>query len=127
MKETKPDEEERLERHIYDSAVIRDVVNDERTKKLGEYSIIYVSSTDATVESLADWYFNYVMMHNYNWCMILYTDSSKNQGVYAIAGVVDKDVFFEQDEYGDYALLEPLKETLYLPEGGFLVDYSDQK
>ncbi len=59
--------------------------------------------------------------------MILYTDSSKNQGVYAIAGVVDKDVFFEQDEYGDYALLEPLKETLYLPEGGFLVDYSDQK
>ncbi len=67
MKEKKPDEEEQLERHIYDSAVIRDVINDERTKKLGEYSIIYVSSTDATVESLADWYFNYVMMHNYNW------------------------------------------------------------
>lgn len=116
-----------MERHIYDNAIVRDVINDERTKKIGEYSIIYLASSAATVENLTDWYFNYVMLHNYNWCMILYTDSIRNQGVYAIAGVVDKDVFFEQDEYGDYALLEPLQEILYLPVNGTLVNYSDKK
>lgn len=125
MKEKEPDEEKRLERHIYDNAVIRNIFNDSHAKKLGEYSIIYISSIEATVENLTDWYFHYVKANSYNWCMILYTDSDKNKGAYSICGIVVKDVFFEQDEYGDYALLEPLKETLYLPENGTLVEYSD--
>ncbi|MCD8335382.1 MAG: hypothetical protein LUC35_08640 [Clostridiales bacterium] len=125
MKEKEPDEEGRLEHHIYDSAVIRDILSDSRAKKLGEYSIIYISSIETTVENLTDWYFHYVKVNPYNWCMILYTDSGENKGVYSIRGIVVKDVIFEQDEYGDYTLLEPSTETLYLPENDTLMEYID--
>ncbi len=118
-------EEESTESHIYDDATIKDVMNGYHTEKLGEYSIVYISSDEATVENLADWYYNYVTVNDYNWCMILYTDNDKNKGAYAITGMVEKDVFFEQDEYGDYSMGDSSQETLYLPENGTLVEYGD--
>ncbi|MCD8353316.1 MAG: hypothetical protein LUC47_03255 [Clostridiales bacterium] len=118
-------EEENTESHIYDDATIRNVMNGYRTEKLGEYSIVYISSDEATVENLTDWYYNYVTVNDYNWCMIRYTDSDENKGAYAITGMVEKDVFFEQDEYGDYSMGDSSQETLYLPQDGTLVDYND--
>lgn len=101
--------------HLYDKAEIKDVVNGSRTEKIGEYSIIKVSSADVTEESLTDWYFNYVIKNNYNWCMILYTDKNDNTGVYAVSGMVQKDVGFEEDEYNDYMLADSSKGILYTP------------
>lgn len=89
---------------LYSNAEVKTVMNGTKTEKIGEYSIIKVKSTDVTVDSLTDWYFNYVNKNNYNWCMILYTDKSDNSGVYAIKGMVQKDVIFTKDEYGDYSL-----------------------
>jgi len=94
----------KAETHIYDKAQVKDVMNGSRTEKIGEYSIIEIDSKDVTIEALTDWYFNYVSVNDYNWCMILYTDKEDNSGVYAVNGMIQKDVLFEQDEYGDYML-----------------------
>lgn len=105
----------KAETHIYDKAQVKDVVNGSRTKKIGEYSIIEIDSKDVTIEALTDWYFNYVSVNDYNWCMILYTDKKDNSGVYAINGMIQKDVLFEQDKYGDYMLGDSSNGTIYGP------------
>ena len=48
------------EKHIYDTAQIKDVFNGTRDKKIGEYSIIECLSTDVDESVLADWYYNYI-------------------------------------------------------------------
>jgi hypothetical protein len=101
--ENKP---EQAESHIYDNAQVKDVMNGSRTEKIGEYSIIEISSEEVTDEALTDWYFNYVAKNDFNWCMILYTDKDDNSGVYSISGIVQKDVVFTKDENGDYSLSE---------------------
>lgn len=112
-KQTKDVKTETEQTSLYDSAEIKDVMNGYRTEKIGEYSIIKISSDKVTEESLADWYYNYVEENDFNWCMILYTDKEDNSGVYAISGMVEVDVTFEEDEYGDYSLGE--SGTLYVP------------
>lgn len=101
--------------HIYDNAIIRDVMNGFRSEKIGEYSIIEIKSDQITEEILADWYFNYVEKNDFNWCMILYTDR-ENEGVYAIAGIINKDVKFNIDEYGDYSLGDSTNGIIYVPD-----------
>lgn len=103
------------ETHIYDKAQVKNVMNGIHTKKLGEYSIIKISSEEVTDEALADWYFNYVDVNDFNWCMILYTDKNDNSGVYAIKGMVIKDLQFEKDEYGDYSTGDSSNATMYAP------------
>lgn len=106
-------EEEAEQTSLYDSAEIKDVMNGYRTEKIGEYSIIKANSNEVTEDSLTDWYYNYVEENDFNWCMILYTDKEDNLGVYAISGMVEVDVTFEEDEYGDYSLGE--SGTIYIP------------
>ena len=110
--ESKP---EQVESHIYDNAQIKDVMNGSRTEKIGEYSIIEISSDKVTDEALTDWYFNYVEKNDFNWCMILYTDKDDNSGVYAIDTMIQKDLFFEQDEHGDYSVGDSSNATVYVP------------
>ncbi len=118
------EETEKLEqqKHIYDNAVIKDVLNGFRTEKIGEYSVIEVDSAQVTKEALTDWYFNYVAINDFNWCMILYTDSDNYDGVYAIQGLVEKDISFEKDEYGDYAKLSNPNSIIFAPDNGNLVE-----
>ncbi|WP_418745088.1 hypothetical protein [Evtepia gabavorous] len=116
--ENKPEQVEKVEEvesHIYDSAQVKDVMNGSRTEKIGEYSIIEISSEEVTDEALTDWYFNYVAKNDFNWCMILYTDKDDNMGVYAIDTMIQKDVLFEQDEHGDYMLGNSSNATIYAP------------
>ncbi|GLC83032.1 hypothetical protein [Lacrimispora brassicae] len=101
--------------HIYDNAQIKDVMNGSRTERIGEYSIIKISSEDITEENLTDWYFNYVIKNDFNWCMVLYTNKEDNTGIYSISGVVQKDVPFIEDEYGDYSLGDSSKGIVYGP------------
>ncbi len=103
------------ETHIYDDAEIKEIMNGSRTEKLGEYSLISVSSDEVTDDALTDWYFNYVEENDYNWCMILYTDKDNNMGVYATSGSVEKDVYFEQNDYGDYSLSDSSESIMYSP------------
>lgn len=110
--ENKP---EQAESHIYDNAQVKDVMNGSRTEKIGEYSIIEISSEEVTDEALTDWYFNYVAKNDFNWCMILYTDKDDNMGVYAIDTMIQKDLLFEQDEYGDYSVGDSSNATVYVP------------
>lgn len=102
------------EKHIYDTAIIKPVMNGSRTEEIGEYSIIEMDSSLLTDESLADWYFNYVLNNDFNWCMILYTDKN-NEGVYSIEGLVEKDVVFDKDEFGDYSLGDSSHATILAP------------
>lgn len=101
--------------HLYDDATVKDVMNGFRTEKLGEYSIVYIDSSLVTEENMNDWYFNYVSQNNFNWCMILYTDKNDNSGVYAVQGMVQKDILFEEDEYGDYMVGDSSNSTVYVP------------
>lgn len=106
--------------HLYDYAQVKDLMNGVRTAKIGEYSIIEVKSEDVTEEALTDWYYNYVIENDYNWCMILYTDKNDTTGVYAIKGIVQKDVRFTADKHGDYALSEAgatANAITYVPAG----------
>ena len=113
--ESQTTESQPVESHIYDNAQVKDVINGSRTEKIGEYSIIEVNSEEVTDEALTDWYFNYVVPSNYNWCMILYADKNDNSGVYAIPGMVQKDIQFEKDKYGDYAVGDSSNATVYTP------------
>lgn len=101
--------------HIYDNAIIKDVMNGSQSEKIGEYSIIEIESDQVTEEILVDWYFNYVEKNDFNWCMILYTDK-ENEGVYAITGIINKDVKFNIDEYGDYSLGDSTNGITYVPD-----------
>ena len=101
--------------HIYDNAIIKDVMNGFRSEKIGEYSIIEIKSDQVTEEILTDWYFNYVEKNDFNWCMMLYTDK-ENEGIYAITGIINKDVKFNIDEYGDYSLGDSTNGITYIPD-----------
>lgn len=101
--------------HIYDNAQIKDVLNGTRDTKLGEYSVISVDSSECTIDALSDWYFNYVSVNDFNWCMILYADKDDNSGVYSISGMVEKDVVFDVDNYGGYSLGDSENSVLYFP------------
>ncbi|NBI72145.1 hypothetical protein D3Z50_13950 [Clostridiaceae bacterium] len=114
--ETLEKNEVKVENHIYDNAIVKDVMNGFRTEKIGEYSVVEIESSQVTEENLADWYFNYVEKNDFNWSMILYTDK-ENEGVYANAGIIDKDVLFNVDEYGDYSLGDSSKSIIYAPDG----------
>ena len=92
------------ETSIYEEVEIIDVMNGTRTEKLGEYSLIKTNSGNVSIEALTDWYFNYVQENDYNWCMILYTDKADNSGVYASQGMIQENVIFTEDEYGEYSL-----------------------
>lgn len=105
------------EPHIYDNAQIKNVMNGVRTEKIGEYSVIRIDSSAVTDEVLADWYYNYVSVHDFNWSMILYSDKDNNSGVYAISGMVQKNILFIEDEYGDYSAGSSDNSILYLPSG----------
>ena len=91
-------DEEEAETHIYDNAEIRDVMTGSGDKKIGEFSLIEIDSSEVTMDALEDWYFNYVSVNDYNWCMILYTDYDDNTGVYGISGLVQVGVIFDVEE-----------------------------
>lgn len=119
------------EKHIYDKAKVKDVFNGIRTEKIGQYSIIECSSTEINEEVLADWYYNYVSQNNFNWCMILFTDTKDGDtylGAYSINGMVEYNVKYTRDQYGDYEYSSNIDNaTLYLPNGdGTLSVYSEQ-
>lgn len=118
----------KTEYHIYNNAFVKPVMNGFRTEKLGEYSIIEIPSSDITLDDLSDWYFNYVEKNDFNFCIIIYTDKEDNSGVYSANGIVEKDVVFSKDEYGDYSISEADAEanaTFYIPsENGTLSEFS---
>lgn len=108
--------EEVAETHIYDDAEVLDVLNGSGTDVIGEFSLTIADSSEITDEVLADWYFNYVTVNDYNWCVILYSDSDSNEGVYAIQGFVDKDVTLSVNETdGTYVLEDSSNATTYYP------------
>nr|WP_296965356.1 hypothetical protein [uncultured Mediterraneibacter sp.] len=122
QKEPNTTENNSSEKHIYDTAQIKDVFNGTRDKKIGEYSIIECLSTDVDESVLADWYYNYVIKNNFNWCMILFTDTNSGNdtylGAYAILDDVEYNVKYTKNEYGDYDYsLNIENSTLYLPDG----------
>lgn len=100
--------------HIYDNATIIDQMNGFRNKKLGEYSVIKISSDEVTEEALADWYFNYIKKTDYKSYMISYTDIP-GKGVYGTETMVEKDVEIEVDENGDYWYAGNVGSTIYCP------------
>lgn len=110
--------------HIYDNAVIKDVMNGSRSEKIGEYSVIEITADKVTEDSLTDWYFNYVEKNAFNWYAILYTDkqgaNGTFEGVQANQGIVNVGVLYGQDEYGDYEVTDLSKCDVYVPNDGKL-------
>ncbi len=84
------------ESHIYDDAEVIDVMSGSGTNKIGEYSLIKVPEAEVTDEALVDWYLNYIVPNDFNWCVILYSDNEP-MGVYGNKGSIEKDVKFDYD------------------------------
>lgn len=103
------------EAHIYDSSEIKDVMNGTRTEKIGEYSVIYAASSECTEDTVADWYYNFVAVHNYNYNIIVFTDKDEPEGCYAIHSMVEIGVMFDKDEYGDYSVGASKDAVIYAP------------
>ncbi len=110
-------EKSTLESHIYDNAEIRDVMNGTRTEKLGEYAVIKTDSSLCTEDALADLYYNYFEINEFNWITVLYTDKEDNLGIYVNTAVVCVNDKFEEDQYGDYSVITTDDEILYVPSG----------
>ena len=91
---------------IYATVEIRDVLDGAHAEKIGEYSLIRAEESAVTEQALTDWYYNYVAQNDFKWCMILYSDRSDFTGVYAIYGIVQKDVVFTPDAFGEFVLSE---------------------
>lgn len=111
------------ETHIYDNAKIVDVMNGPGTSKIGESSVIKAASSDITIEVLEDWYYNYVKTHNYNSCVIVYSDN-EGMGVFTnVSMLVEKDVELIAKSDGSYTLGDTSGETLYYNADGHLEIY----
>lgn len=101
--------------HLYDRAVEKPVMNGVRTESIGEYSVTKADSSECTDEAIADWYYNYVAKHDFNYCLIVYTDKDEEYGCYSIDGMVQKDIEIEMDEYGDYSMGSSPDMVTYIP------------
>lgn len=102
------------EKHIYDNAEVRPVMNGYGTEKIGEYSVISAGSKDCTEEALADWYYNYIAVNDFNYCLIVYSDNEE-KGCYGTMTAVEKDVTLEKEDDGDYILGSEDGATAYGP------------
>lgn len=101
------------ESHIYDDAEVIDVMNGSGSDVIGQYSLIRADSSDITPDVLEDWYFHYIAVNDYNWCVILYSDMSDGSGIYGNTGFIEIGVIFEEDEYGVYSLADSSGATAY--------------
>lgn len=102
--ESDSDDTETEEVHIYDNAEIIDVMNGSGTSVVSQESLIYVDSSDVTMEVLEDWYFSYVAETDYDWYVIIYTDADDYTGVYGTTGYIEVGVTF--DESSDEVFME---------------------
>lgn len=104
------------ETHIYDNAEVLNVMNGSGTDIIGETSLVIADSNEITDEELNDWYFNYVVMNDFNWCVILYSDSDNNEGVYATHGYLQEGVIFSIDDTdGTYIIEDSSNAITYYP------------
>lgn len=104
------------ETHIYDDAEIMDIMNGSGTDTLGEFSLVIADSSEVTDEVLTDWYFNHIVANDYNWGVILYSDSTDNEGVFANQSYLQKGVLLSQDDSdGTYVVSDSSNEILYYP------------
>lgn len=103
------------EHHLYNNALVKDVMNGSRDKKLGEYAVIKANSSECTEEAIADIYFNYFKKNNFNWITLLYTDKNDGSGIYFNNAMIGVNDIFVQDKYGDYSVITPDDEIVYIP------------
>lgn len=100
------------EYHIYNTAKVIDIMNGSGTNKIGEYSIIECNSSEVTKDTINDWYFNYVKVNNYNYCLIRYTNV-ESTGIYASGNMVIENAGIERDSAGDYIYTSNDNEIVY--------------
>ncbi len=62
------------EKHIYDDAQIKDILDDNGDVTGRKYSSIVISKDEVTEEALNDWYFNYVTENEFEWAQIVCPD-----------------------------------------------------
>lgn len=105
------------EKHLYDNAEVRDVMNDARDTKQGEYALIWADSNACTEEAITDMYYNYVDKNDFLWVAIIYSDKSDNSGVSFLGSMIGVNDIFEENEYGDYFVKTPNGESIYIPSG----------
>ncbi len=106
--------EEPTESHIYDNAVVIDMMNGPRTEKIGEYSVIEAPSTDITEDVLNDWFYNYIEKTDYSFYIISFTDKP-GFGVHGMNTMITVNAGLNVDENGDYSVISGENEQYYSP------------
>lgn len=111
--------------HLYDNAIVKDVMSGDRSQKLGEYSVSFASSGDCTDEALADWYLNYVKAHDFNYALIVYTDD-EGYGIFETYGAIEIGDKIAQDKYGDYYTIDNSEARfIVIEEDGTVTDITE--
>lgn len=111
--------------HLYDNAIVKDVMSGDRSQKLGEYSVSFASSGDCTDEALADWYLNYVKAHDFNYALIVYTDD-EGYGIFETYGAIEIGDKIAQDKYGDYYTINNSEARfIVIEEDGTVTDITE--
>ncbi len=96
-------EEETTEEETAEEAepVVYEITNS-TGDSVGEYSILEIPQSEATLEYLTDWYVNYVIPSGHRYDFIIYSDRDDDLGVWANDVTMDKDVYLIESESGGY-------------------------
>ena len=109
--------------HLYDSEYteIRDVYNGFGTEKIGEYSLTLFAESDLTDELILDYYNNYIQTTDYNWYMIMFTDSDEQIGLYTNNGFGYLNKVYIEENGGEYMCGESLDWYYFIRDNGTTV------
>lgn len=86
---------------FYEGAIIDPVYNGSGDEIIGDYSYVFMESEEVTEEVLNQWITEYLMVNEFNYAFILYSDK-EGYGVFANSFMLEKDVPIEYYEDGEY-------------------------
>jgi len=88
--------------HLYDQARDIPVIDTETSERKGTYSLIKTDSALVTDELLVDWYENHVSLPGRGFSLIVFVDKDEKEGIYALSGMIAKNVHLESDPDDPY-------------------------
>lgn len=88
---------------FYENAIIENVYNGSGNEVIGDYSYLFMDSEEVTDDVLNQWVTEYLMVNEFNYAFILYSDK-EGYGVFANSVMLEKDVPIQYYEDGEYTV-----------------------
>ncbi|MBR3552958.1 MAG: zinc ribbon domain-containing protein [Clostridia bacterium] len=88
--------------HLYDQARDIPVIDPNTSERKGTFTLIKSDSALITDELIIDWYENHVMKDGNGFSLIVFVDKDEKEGIYALSGMIAKNVHLESDPDDPY-------------------------